>query len=139
MRISTAGVYPEAGINFNVSYKFNKLLRETLSHPDENFANTFNSVHGEEYSLGIILSAKSNSLDLVIKGPSISKKYKVVDYILYIPFGIINQKDFFVRYVDFVCIGIKEILDRYIHSTIMHKKLDQFKEEALKNKKEFLE
>lgn len=77
MHISTAGAYPEVGVIFNVSYKFNKLLREALSSPDKNLVEAFYAAHGEEYSLGILLSAKAHVSDILIKGPSNSKKHKV--------------------------------------------------------------
>lgn len=139
MHITVAGAYPEVGINFPISYKFNKLLREAIHSPEEDFSDAFQKVYGKEYSLGIILSAKEDTLDLIIKGPSISKRYKAVDYVLYIPFCIIHsQADFFINYVNFVCDGIKSILEKYSQSESMYHKIYSFREEALKKESDFI-
>jgi len=41
----------------------------------------------------MIVSTRKNATDLSIQGPSISKKYKMVDYAIWIPFAKVIESD----------------------------------------------
>jgi len=123
MEVRVSEIYPEAGINFPISYKFQRILRTELNLLSPKFEIPFQAKHGKEYALGIILSAKSNLSTLLIKGPSISRKYKVVDYVLYIPFELMSdERSFIANYVRIVCEGIDDIIARYNNEGISAEK-----------------
>ena len=139
MKITVSTVYPEAGVNFQISYKFFKLLRDELEASGILSAR-FNAAFGEDYSLGIIFSTRAKIMDLEIKGPTVSKRYKVVDYVIYIPFGIVmNKETFFNQYVEFVCTGVSTVLVEHTDATDLGFALQRFKSIALERQEDFFE
>ena len=62
-----------------------------------------------EYDLGFIITTKIGVDELFVKGPSISKKMKVVDYTIFLP-NIINDIE---QYVNLVFEGINIVLKKY--------------------------
>jgi hypothetical protein len=61
------------------------------------------------YSLGFIIVTKKGIEQLEVKGPSISKKMKVVDFSIFLPDKIENLK----HYLDLVFQGISISLSKY--------------------------
>lgn len=62
-----------------------------------------------DYSLGLIVATKAGIVDLNVKGPTISKKSKTVDYSIFIPQDIKDMN----TYLDSVFEGLNIILKKY--------------------------
>src|SRR5688572_23729096 len=62
-----------------------------------------------DFSLGVIVVTKMGVAEIDIKGPSISKKHKVVDYSIFLPETIKDIE----QYLDFVFTGLASILEKY--------------------------
>ncbi|TGE20926.1 hypothetical protein [Hymenobacter metallicola] len=137
--IKVSAIYPEAGVNFPISYLFMRLLREQLAHLEPQQHVVFQAKYGLDFTLGIILSAKSNTSQLEIKGPSSSKKYKVVDYVLYIPFVIAEEAEtFYSQYVSFVCTGVSTVLEKFLDAGVVKEAVAKFRACALEKQAEFI-
>ena len=63
----------------------------------------------KDYSLGFIICTKYGTENLEIKGPSISRKLKIVDFSVFLPDEIKNES----HYLDFVFSGIELALTEY--------------------------
>jgi hypothetical protein len=138
--INVSSIYPEAGVTFPISYRFMQLLKEELAHLSEQHLSVFSSEYGQDYMLSLILSANSDAADLEIKGPSISKSYKAVDYVLRIPFAIVEEAEtFYSTYVFFVCQGISTVLEKFMDARVVEEAVTKFKNCALEQQAEFLQ
>lgn len=138
--INVSGIYPEAGVNFPISYLFMRLLREQLAQIEPQHHAVLQAKYGLDFTLGIILSAKTGTSQVEIKGPSISKKYKVVDYVLYIPFAIAEEAEtFYSQYVSFVCTGVATVLEKFMDAGVVKEAVAKFKGCALEQQAEFLQ
>lgn len=76
-----------------------------------------------EYDLGFIITTKKGVEELHIKGPSISKRHKMVDYTIWLP-----DIDYSLgQYIDFVFEGIFIALKNY---NVEENEIIQIKEEV---------
>ena len=138
--INVSSIYPEAGVTFPISYRFMQLLKEELAQLAQQHLSVFQTAYGQDYTLGIILSASSDAVNLEIMGPSISKRYKVVDYVLRIPFGIVEEVEtLYSRYVFFVCQGIATVLAKFMAAGVVEEAVAKFKIHALRQQADFLQ
>jgi hypothetical protein len=71
----------------------------------------------EEYSLGFIVATQKGTGKLSVKGPSISRKMKVVDFSIFLPDHVAEllptSTDNVLSYLDAVFAGISSALDQY--------------------------
>jgi hypothetical protein len=138
--INVSSIYPEAGVTFPISYRFMQLLKEELAQLAQQHFSVFQTAYGQDYTLGIILSASSADVKLEIRGPSISKRYKVVDYVLRIPFGIVEEAEtLYSRYVFFVCQGIATVLAKFMAAGVVEEAVAKFRIRALAQQADFLQ
>ncbi|MBT1699247.1 hypothetical protein KK083_20285 [Fulvivirgaceae bacterium PWU4] len=106
MTFRLAVLFPEVGVDFPISYKVNQLLLDKLIDklPKEQQQVI---VDNKSFSLGVIISTRKSKTDLSIQGPSISKKYKMVDYTIWIPYlKVIKSSSLLETYLDFISEGI---------------------------------
>ncbi len=88
MKISFGQVYVEVGANFPFSHHFQRLLSETFSQlatPTEAFTKRF----GADFELMVRISARRNLSENEIKGPTVFKRDKDVEYTLFLPYSVI--------------------------------------------------
>ncbi|MCB2378237.1 hypothetical protein LGH70_11620 [Hymenobacter sp. BT635] len=138
--INVSAIYSEAGVNFPISYLFMRLLREQLAQLEPQHHAVYQAKYGLDFTLGIILSAKSNTSQLEIKGPSLSKKYKVVDDTLYIPFVIAEEAEtFYSKYVSFVCTGVSTVLEKFLDAGVVKGAVAKFRACALEQQTELFQ
>lgn len=75
-----------------------------------------------EYKLLFIISAKSNTSITEIKGPSVSKKYKSVEYVLYLPYDTIKKHSLPLHALLMQLVeAISVVLDKHV---IQHSQLE---------------
>lgn len=85
MKIHVSQFYLEAGAAYSLSYRFQIFVSEELTHrvePSEKFV----SEYGEDFELIFRVSAKSTLTAPEVKGPTVFKKDKDVEYSVFLPF-----------------------------------------------------
>jgi hypothetical protein len=114
MKVYFTQTYADVGVNFDISHKVTSELTDRVNKElvDEN---VFELKHGEDYKLGFVMSAKKGIDDTVIKGPSISGRYKTVEYILYLPYEkVMESPDRLRTILCYVSKGVTSVLSSYI-------------------------
>ena len=71
--------------------------------------NHFFEKYGADFSLGFYVSTKRGTEQLEIKGPSISRKMKIVDFSIFLP----DQIKDIDHYIDLVFEGVGIVLSRF--------------------------
>jgi YD repeat-containing protein len=64
----------------------------------------------QEWSLGLLPTLKAGQRELEVRGPSVSRAYKMVDYAIWLPEDVASDFD---RYVNVILAGIEQVLLRY--------------------------
>lgn len=85
MKIHIGQFYLEVGAAYSLSYRFQGFLGEELSsrvEPSEKFI----AEYGEDYELMFRISAKSGLTAPDVKGPTVFKDDKDVEYSIFLPF-----------------------------------------------------
>lgn len=112
MNIYVAQIYIEVGVNFNFSHLFQSYLHSVLSKntiPSCSFIEKF-----EGFDLMFRMSAKLNINDNEIKGPTIFKKDKDIEYSIFLPFDIIMQNSNYHYWaLKYLFNGIFSIYEKY--------------------------
>ncbi len=110
--ISICSVFLELGYSFDVSHLVDKLIVKRIN---ENVMDKFKPDNFNlEYSLGIFITTGVNVKEIeVMNRPSISKKYKSVDYTFKLPHIEIDDKeDNVILYVNNFFEALKILFDR---------------------------
>ena len=84
MKIFIGQIYIEPGVAFPFSLRFQKWLGDALSErvsASEQFSNKF----GSGFDLGLRISAKANINQPEIKGPTVFKRDKDVEFTIFLP------------------------------------------------------
>ncbi len=85
MKIYFSQIYIEVGVTYPFTHIFQKYLSDEIS-ARVNESAEFSEKFGEGYSIMFRISAKSDIENMEIKGPTVFKKDKDVEYSLFIPF-----------------------------------------------------
>ena len=111
MKFRFSAIFSQVGISFKISHKVIKLIWNELENKIT-LSDLYSKKH-KEYTLVFIYSAREQN-DFVIMGPTISKRYKVVEYAIYMPYQEIQSDlkiyDVFLTYLEK---GIREIFEMY--------------------------
>jgi len=86
MKIFVSQIYIEAGIAFSFSHHFQVWISDQFTSrvkPSKEFI----EVYGEDYNIIFRMSAKTKITRPQIKGPSVFKKTKDVEYAIFLPHG----------------------------------------------------
>jgi hypothetical protein len=108
--------YDEVGTSFRLSHLVVKALRDKLR---EVFSSTeiqeFNErFHGQDFSVGFVISATRKSDNLEVDGPIFMKKPKGVDFIFRIPYREVPEMQARIDYVfDNLADGITAVMKKY--------------------------
>ena len=90
MKIFVGQIYISAGIEFPFSLRFQKWLGDTLSERIE-VSGEFSKKFGVDFKLGFRLSAKEEIGEPEIRGPTVFKRDKDVEFSIFLPF---RSKDY---------------------------------------------
>ncbi|MEM9885748.1 MAG: hypothetical protein AAF849_07645 [Bacteroidota bacterium] len=128
MNITISSIFPEAGYNFNISYKIHEIIASEINEALTDLG-TFDLTFGKDFDLGIIVSTKRKVNDLYVQGPAIFKREKIVDFTIWIPFREVkNSSSYTNSYIDYLIKGILELFERYdIDTTIDKDFIDRIK------------
>jgi hypothetical protein len=92
MKIFVGQVYIKAGVAFPFSLQFQKWLGDALSERVE-ASNQFNREFGVGFGLGLRISAKTEINQTEIKGPTVFKRDKTVEFTIFLPHRANNYHD----------------------------------------------
>jgi hypothetical protein len=110
MRVHIGQIYIEPGVMFPFTHVFQKHLSELLtSHiPKEAFVIRF----GDGYDLIFNVSAKKDLVITEIKGPAVFKRYKTVEYTVFLPGRVdaLHDKDSLAGVICLLLSAIQEVL-----------------------------
>lgn len=109
MKVWVSQIYIEVGVNFPFSHLWQIWLTEQLSaiaFPSAKFV----AKYGEDFKLGVNLSARKELRDNEVRGPSVFKKYRNVEYTLFLPYDVIIRSTDGCRVaMEFILKGIQDI------------------------------
>lgn len=81
--------------------------------------------YGDDFSIGFMVTRKKGTEILTIKGPSVSKKMKIVDFSLFLPDEIKDLN----HYIDLVFEGVGIVLQKY---GVQNSAIEEMKNECKK-------
>jgi len=130
MKVSVGQIYVQAGVNFPFSHMMQRWLGEELTLLIDSYSE-FAEKFGPDFNMMIRISADSKISDNVIKGPTIFKKNRSVEYTVFLPYSvIIVAPDGCILTVKYILSGIRSIfmlvgidtiqLDKKTHYIIKH-------------------
>lgn len=112
MKVYFTQAYISPGVCFPWSYRFQQKLSDEISSmvsSDDAFSERF----GLEWDLAFYISAKQEIQDVEVRGPSIWKKGRSVEFTLFLPFDLIPRGDGFASpALEFLCDGIQRVFDQ---------------------------
>ena len=85
MSIYVSQIYPEAGVSYPFNHRFQKYLSDLVS-AKVGTSKKFADLYGPEYDLIFRMSAKEGLAKPEIKGPTVFKRDKDVEYTVFLPF-----------------------------------------------------
>jgi hypothetical protein len=113
MEISFGQIYIQAGIKFPFSHFLQKFFGAEVSKLVEP-SPKFIKLHGEDYSLIFRISAKKELAVNEIKGPTVYKKDRDVEFTIFLPYvPIMQQSDPNKNALEYLFEGVYEILGKY--------------------------
>ncbi len=112
MKVFLGQIYGEPGVSFPFSHHMQAWLGAQLSElatPNTEFLN----MYGADFALMVRISARTNCTENQIKGPTVFKKTKDVEYTLFLPYDAIVAADEGCRAaVRFLLNGIQQVFTR---------------------------
>jgi hypothetical protein len=111
MSIYVSQIYPEAGVSYPFNHRFQKYLSDLVSAKVET-SKKFADLYGPEYDLIFRMSAKEGLAKPEIKGPTVFKRDKDVEYTVFLPFdrSVEMDAETLSRALDFLLTSMIEIL-----------------------------
>ena len=88
MKIYFGQIYIQAGVSFPFSFDFQRRLSEEVT-PLLQPSSKFCKKYGDDFSLMFRISAKSDLEDNEIRGPTVFRKTRDVEYSIFLPFDVI--------------------------------------------------
>src|SRR5204862_71635 len=85
-------IYIEVGVNFPFNYLFQRFLGKEITALVEP-STKFIKKYGSDYELIFRISAKKSLVDNEIRGPSVYRKDKHVEYTVFLPYSVITLQD----------------------------------------------
>lgn len=90
MKVYFSQVYIEPGVRFPFSHHFQRRLSQevtSLIEPSQEFL----SKYGDDYKLVFNVSTKKSITENEIKGPTVFRRTKSVEYTVFLPFDVISR------------------------------------------------
>jgi hypothetical protein len=113
MSIYVSQIYPEAGVSYPFSHRFQKYLSE-LVNAEVGVSQKFVDQYGPDYDLIFRMSAKEGLVVPEIKGPTVFKRDKDVEYTVFLPFDRTAELETSTlsRAVEMLLASMIDVLDR---------------------------
>ncbi|MEI8574472.1 hypothetical protein J0667_21255 [Methylomonas sp. WH-1] len=114
MNISTCQVYPEVDVSYKIPGFVMKELRKGLNSLDKEITYFKEKFKGQDFELGIVISATREKYKPLVMGPTFFNRYKRVDFVLHIPYKKFDSSyDEFSYIVENLQCGLVSIFDKY--------------------------
>jgi len=139
MYIELSEIYAEVGINFPLSYRFGKLLMKKLQLIAPEVTARLKQMYGAGYGFWIILSSRKNVTSFEIKGPSVSKRHKEVEYTVFITHDIAGRDSFLQDYLALLIPALQTVFAPVADGEKVTAILKEFAEEVLQNEAYFID
>lgn len=112
MSVHVSQIYPEAGVSYPFNHRFQKYLSDLLSAKVRT-SQKFAELYGPEYDLIFRMSAKEGLARPEIKGPTVFKRDKDVEYTVFLPFdrSVDMDANTLSRALDLLLSSMIEILE----------------------------
>lgn len=111
MKFRIGAIFSEPSVSFRISYKVIKLIWDELEE-EINLSDKYNEAY-ENYTLVFLYSARENG-DFFVSKPTISKRYKVVEHVIYMPYKEIREDvDLYNAFLFYMKKGIRVVFDQY--------------------------
>jgi len=112
MRVFVGQIYIQAGVNYPFSHEFQKWVGDELSNLVEP-SDAFLEKYSEDFDLMFRLSAKTELNEIEIKGPTIFKKDKDIEFTIFLPYQRIpiEEKDSFKQPIKLFLEGVALALE----------------------------
>ncbi|MDR3406481.1 MAG: hypothetical protein P4L99_28615 [Chthoniobacter sp.] len=111
MKIHFGQIYIESGVSFPFSFQFQRHLSDEISAlvaPSAKFTQDY----GDDWQLMFRVSAKRGICDNEIRGPSVFKKDKDVEFTIFLPFDVIHGESGVLQSaIGFLLQGVSSVLD----------------------------
>lgn len=121
MKIYFGQIYIQVGVSFPFNYLFQNFLGTKVTEFVQS-SPKFIKLYGEDYSLIFRVSAKKELTTNEIKGATIYKKKKHIEFTIFLPYTLIMQNaEPNKEALKFLFDGIYEVLDKYEINTSMLK------------------
>jgi hypothetical protein len=92
MKVAVTQIYIEPGVSFPFSYLMQRWLSQELTSLATP-TNAFLERNGVDFRLIVYISAKTKAESNEIRGPSVAKKSKAVEYTLFLPYDVIDRSE----------------------------------------------
>ena len=111
MKFRIGAIFSQVGISFKISHKVVKLIWNELEEKIT-LSETFEKKY-KNYTLSFLYSAREEN-DFEIKGPIISKRYKVVEYVINMPYlKIQSDPEVYNVFLSYMEKGIRTVFEQY--------------------------
>ena len=91
MRVYFSQIYIQEGVNYPFSHVFQQYLSKNITELTES-SEQFDKEYGNDWDIMFRISAKKELDKVEIKGPTVFKKTKDVEYTIFLPFVNIDLK-----------------------------------------------
>ncbi len=109
MNVSIGQIYVKPGISFPFSHLMQQWVSEELSSLSGP-GTAFKQKYGAAFSLMLRISADTNIIENVIKGPTVFKRTKDVEYTIFLPFDVIKAApDGCATAMRYILAGVREV------------------------------
>ena len=112
MKVYVTQVYVEPGVNFPFSHIMQGWLADeltSLADPRDEFERKY----GSDFNLGVYISAYPKTVENVIKGPTVFKKKRDVEYTVFLPYDAIIEAANGCRVaLEFLMDGIRNVFEQ---------------------------
>ncbi|WP_172918560.1 hypothetical protein [Capnocytophaga canis] len=113
MKVIFSQIYIQVGVNFNFSHQFQTFLSSRISEL-LCVSKKFIKLHDEDYTIVIRISAKKELTTNEIKGATIYKKDKDVEFTIFLPYTPIMQtSEPSKSALEYLFEGVYDILQKY--------------------------
>ena len=117
MHIYFSQIYIQEGISFPFSHIFQKYLSEKITSLVE-CSDKFTKLYGSDWDVIFRISAKKEIDETEIKGPTLFKKDKDIEYTIFLPYRkITKEKDIYKAALNDVITSVSGILESLGFST----------------------
>ncbi|GGP73003.1 hypothetical protein [Shewanella algicola] len=135
MRVFVGQIYIQAGVNYPFSHEFQKWVGDELSRLIEP-SDAFIEKYSEEFELMFRLSAKAELDEIEIKGPTVFKKDKDIEFTIFLPYQRISleEKDSFIEPIKLFLEGVALALEVLsINSSMVRSNSSELVEKIISN------